>query len=161
MAKVIFLIGGNLGDREQILKDSANYLEKDIGKVNQCSSIYETEPWGFEHELNFLNQVLAIETKLSPLEVLERTQSIEKIMGRIRKKNRYSERTIDIDILFYDSQIYHSDHLEIPHPRIQERMFALMPMNEILPDLVHPILNKTINELFNECQDKLEVKRFV
>jgi len=161
MSKVIFLIGGNLGDRVKILKDSINYLESEIGEISQVSSIFETEPWGFTHELNFLNQVVVAETDLSPVQVLDRTQSIEQRMGRIRKKNRYSERTIDIDILFYDKQIFQSDRLELPHPRLQERMFALMPLNEIVSDLVHPVFNKTIGQIMDECDDKLEVKRFV
>ena len=160
MAKVYFLIGGNLGDREEILKQTVERMIAEIGNLSQVSSIYETEPWGFEHELSFLNQVVVLESNLLPDEVLNRAQEIEQDLGRVRKKNRYSERTIDIDILFYDDQIISSDRLEIPHPRMQERLFALIPLKELAAGLVHPVLKKSIADLYTECQDSLEVKKY-
>jgi 2-amino-4-hydroxy-6-hydroxymethyldihydropteridine diphosphokinase len=158
MAKVYFLIGGNLGDRELILKTTIDKMIDKVGEKLELSSIYETEPWGFEHEQTFLNQLVVLETSYSAIEVLDRTQEIEKEMGRVRKKNRYSERTIDIDILFYNDEVINTERLEVPHPRIQERMFALQPLNEIDSDMIHPIYQKKIKELLANCEDKLEVK---
>jgi len=153
MAKVYFLIGGNLGDREQILRDTVEQLNDKIGKTCLISSIYETEPWGFEHELSFLNQVVVCETALFPIEVLNNTQEIEQNLGRIRKKNRYSERTIDIDLLFYDDLIMDTERLELPHPRIGERMFAMVPLAEIIPEFIHPLSLKSIDTMKTECKD--------
>ena len=156
MAKVYFLIGGNLGDREQILQSTIKTLGN-IGHVLNVSSIYETEPWGFDHEQNFLNQVVLVETNLLPEDVLNQAQEIEKSLGRIRKKNRYSERTIDIDILFYNDLIIETDRLEVPHPRLGERMFALAPLAEIAGEFLHPVFGKTIKEIKDSCTDTSEV----
>lgn len=160
MAKVYFLIGGNLGDREQILDQSINLMQDKIGSLVQLSPIYETEPWGFEHEQNFLNQVVVLESDFAPLLVLDLCQDIEKKMGRVRKKNRYSERTIDIDILFYEDQIINSERLEIPHPRMKERKFALCPLKDVAEDFIHPVFQKSIAELFDECKDDSEIKKY-
>ena len=160
MAKVYFLIGGNLGNREQILKDTAEQLNEKVGEIYLISSIYETEPWGFEHELSFLNQVVVCETTLLPIEVLNSTQEIELNLGRVRKKNRYSERTIDIDLLFYDDLIMDTERLELPHPRMGERMFALAPLSEIIPEFIHPISFKTVQTIKAECEDTSVVTIF-
>lgn len=161
MNKVYFLIGGNIGDRKKILSNTIFEINKNIGEVEKTSSIYETEPWGFSHEQNFLNQVVVINTSKSPFEVLSILQEIEKSLGRVRKINRYSERTIDIDILFFnDLCIDDTEELIIPHPRMQERMFALLPLEEIACDLIHPKLKLSIAELKNICEDKLLVKKF-
>ena len=160
MAKVYFLIGGNIGDREQVLHSTIKAIDKKIGHVLNVSSIYETEPWGFVHEQSFLNQVVLVETNLLPEDVLNQAQEIEKSLGRIRKKNRYSERTIDIDILFYDDLIIETDRLEVPHPRMGERMFALAPLAEIAGELLHPIFGKTIQEIKDNCTDTSEVTVF-
>lgn len=160
MNKVYFLIGGNIGDRKLILSKTIISIGENIGEVINTSAIYETEPWGFSHEQNFLNQVVVINTTKEPFEVLNALQKIEQELGRVRKKNRYSARTIDIDILFYNNLcINSSEELIIPHPRMQERMFALMPLCEIAFDLVHPKLNKTIAQLMDVCKDKLLVKK--
>lgn len=160
MARVYFLLGGNLGDREKILSRAIKKMVGQIGSLVQSSSIYETEPWGFSHELNFLNQVVVLESNLKAIKILDLTQEIEKDLGRVRKKNQYSERTIDIDILFYDEDIILSERLRVPHPRIQERMFALMPMMDVGADFIHPVIGKSIKELLVNCSDKMEVKKF-
>lgn len=160
MVRVYFLMGGNLGDREQILTDAIAKMSSTIGEFVCVSSIYETEPWGFKHELNFLNQVLVLNTKLSAIKILDITQQIEKDLGRLRTKNQYSERTIDIDILFYGDQIISTNRLEVPHSRIQERLFALIPMLDVAPNLIHPVKMKSIKELLASCPDKMEVKKY-
>ncbi|PKQ62540.1 2-amino-4-hydroxy-6-hydroxymethyldihydropteridine diphosphokinase [Labilibaculum filiforme] len=160
MARVYFLLGGNLDNREEILSEAISRMKLRIGECTASSFIYETEPWGFEHEQNFLNQVVVIETRLEGLEILDITQQIEKELGRVRKKNQYSERTIDIDILFYGDKIIATDRLVVPHPRIQERLFALVPLLDVAPEFLHPIINKSIKELHATCLDTMEVKKF-
>lgn len=160
MAEVYFLLGGNLGDRIVFLQKSQQLLRQEFGQPVLVSSIYETEPWGFDHEQSFLNQVIVCKTNLKPLEVLNKAQAIEEQLGRVRKKNRYSERTIDIDILFYDRLVIETDRLQIPHPRIRERMFVLAPLLEIAPEFVHPVIKKSVKELKKECLDESRVSIF-
>ncbi|WP_421917904.1 2-amino-4-hydroxy-6-hydroxymethyldihydropteridine diphosphokinase [Marinifilum sp.] len=157
MAKVYFLIGGNLGDRELVLKRTTYALAKYVGKIVKESAVYETEPWGFNHDKSFLNQVVVVETKLLPENVLQKTQDIEKSLGRVRKKNRYSERIIDIDILFYDKVIVNTERLEIPHPRMGERLFVLAPLAELAPEMIHPANGNSILEMKDRCPDTSDV----
>jgi len=159
MTRVYFLLGGNMGDREELLSEAIRKMTIQLGEFIQTSSLYETEPWGFTHEQNFLNQVAVFETQLSALDILDRTQAIEKELGRIRKTTQYCERTIDIDILFYGDKIIENERLSVPHPRIQERLFALYPLAELIPDYLHPKLQKSIKTLKEECPDNLKVNR--
>jgi 2-amino-4-hydroxy-6-hydroxymethyldihydropteridine diphosphokinase len=159
MIKLYLLIGGNLGDKEMIFSEARTRLNNTIGEITLQSAKYETEPWGFESTDLFWNQVLEIETILSAEEVLEQTQLIENEMGRIRKSNQYDSRIIDIDILFYGEDIIQLPNLVIPHPRIQERKFVLMPLNEVATEMKHPVLRKTICQLLAECTDPLRVEK--
>ena len=159
MIKLYLLLGGNLGDKQKVFSEARDSLNEQVGKIDTQSAIYETEPWGFESDDIFWNQALEISTKLSPEEVLRQTQQIELKLGRIRKINQYVSRMIDIDILFYDDQVINQENLIVPHPRIQERKFVLAPLNEIAPNLVHPVFQKNIRQLLDECQDSLKVKK--
>jgi 2-amino-4-hydroxy-6-hydroxymethyldihydropteridine diphosphokinase len=159
MIRLYILLGGNLGDKQKVFSETRNKLKKQVGKITAQSSVYETEPWRFESKDLFWNQVVEISTKLSPEEVLSRTQQIELELGRIRKANQYDSRIIDIDILFYGNQIIEQENLIIPHPRIQERKFALMPLSEIAPELMHPVFQKSIGQLLQECSDELKVEK--
>jgi 2-amino-4-hydroxy-6-hydroxymethyldihydropteridine diphosphokinase len=159
MARVYLLLGGNLGNKPANFVAARARMSEKTGQIIGQSAIYETEPWGFESADIFWNQVLELETSLSPEEVLAQTQQIEKELGRIRHKNQYVSRFIDIDLLFYDNQIIQQVNLTIPHPRIQERKFTLVPLCEIAPGLVHPVLKKTIEQLLSECTDPLRVTR--
>ena len=158
MTTIYLLLGGNLGNKKKIFPEARNLLSERVGQIARQSSVYETEPWGFESEDIFWNQVLEIDTTLSAEEVLKLCQQTELELGRIRKKDQYSSRLIDIDILFYGDQIIRSENLIVPHPRIQERKFALVPLNEIAPRLVHPVFRKNIRQLLAECADLLKVK---
>jgi len=159
MVKVYMLLGGNLGDKKKVFSEVQNKLSKQAGKITVQSAIYETEPWGFESNDLFWNQVLEISTNLSPEEVLVQTQQIELELGRIRKPDQYDSRLIDIDILFYGDQIISLENLIVPHPRIQERKFALVPLCEIASELIHPVFQKSIRQLLEECADKLNVEK--
>ncbi len=156
--KVVFLgIGTNLGDRESNLKEAIAGIEKHIGRVINSSSVYETEPWGFKAEQEFLNIVVKVETELIPTDLLEAILVLEKKLGRIRSENQYSSRVIDIDILFYENEIINSEELRVPHPLLHERKFVLVPLCEIEPELVHPVLKKSVTWLLEKCEDKSNV----
>lgn len=159
MIKLYLLLGGNLGNKQQVFAEARTRLEKQVGIISAQSAIYETEPWGFESEDLFWNQALELKTTLSPEEVLKQTQLIELELGRIRKEKQYDSRIIDIDILFFGDQIIKTANLTVPHPRIQERKFALVPLCEIAADFIHPLFRKSIRELLDECPDQLKVKR--
>jgi 2-amino-4-hydroxy-6-hydroxymethyldihydropteridine diphosphokinase len=159
MNRLYILLGGNLGDKQKVFSETRERLNKLLGEITSRSAIYETEPWGFESSDLFWNQVLEITTNLSPEEVLWQTQQTELELGRIRKFNQYNSRIIDIDILFYGDQVINQQNLIIPHPRIQERKFALIPLCEIAANLIHPIFQKSIIRLLEECTDQLKVKK--
>jgi 2-amino-4-hydroxy-6-hydroxymethyldihydropteridine diphosphokinase len=159
MAELYLLLGGNLGDKRQVFEEATRLLNEQVGSVTGQSAIYETEPWGFESSDLFWNQVLELSVSISAEEVLNRTQQIEQQMGRTRKGKQYDSRIIDIDILFYGDKVISLEKLTVPHPRIQERKFALIPLNEIAPELMHPVLQKTIGQLLLECTDQLKVER--
>lgn len=159
MTKMVYLIlGSNLGNRKHILQTAITELAVHVGEVVGQSGLYETEPWGFETEDLFLNQVIVVRTRLTPESILEKSQQIEKKLGRTAKtSNQYASRTIDIDILFYENQIVNEKHLVIPHPRLHERRFTLWPLAEIAPELEHPVLKQKIHELFAKCTDNQKV----
>jgi 2-amino-4-hydroxy-6-hydroxymethyldihydropteridine diphosphokinase len=158
---IYLLTGTNLGNRMANLEQAKQSISEEIGTVIGSSSIYESEPWGFTSEHLFLNQVIVAESELNPQEVLVKIGKIETLMGRIRTGKGYSERVIDIDILFYGQDVINLPGLIIPHQHLQDRMFALLPMNEISPDFPHPVLSKTISRLMAECKDKLMVHKIV
>jgi len=157
MIRLYILLGGNLGDKQKVFSEARALLREQVGIITALSVVYETEPWGFESSDYFWNQVIEIVTGLSAAEVLLQTQQIELQLGRIRKEVQYNSRIIDIDILFYGDQVINSDDLIVPHPRIHERKFVLVPLHEIAPDLMHPVFHKTIRQLLEECPDPLKV----
>lgn len=161
MIKIYVLLGGNLGNKRQLFEQATRLLGERVGRVTRQSSIYETEPWGFESSDMFWNQVLEIATHLSAEDVLEQTQQTEIELGRIRKTNQYDSRIIDIDILFYGDQVISLENLSIPHPRMQDRKFVLVPLNEMAPEFIHPVFQKSIGQLLGECTDHLRVEKVV
>lgn len=160
MAKVYFGIGGNLGDREHYLDRMKSLISERIGLILRYSALYESEPWGFDHEQNFINQVLIVDTQLSPAAILLEISFIEGVLGRERSDNGYSARTADIDILFYDQQVMLSPSLVIPHRFLHKRLFVLMPLAEIAPDLIHPLFSVTIRELLASCDTTTKVWKY-
>jgi len=152
------LLGGNLGNKEENLQQAIHLLEQKLSSTAKKSSIYVTAAWGNENQPEFYNQAIEINTSFSAIDLLKIVLETEEQLGRKRTNDKWQERTIDIDILFYADHIIDLPELKVPHPFIQERKFVLIPMNEIASNLVHPLLKKTIKQLLNECVDKLEVK---
>ncbi len=151
--------GSNIGDRVGYLQQANNLLKDADGiTVVDISSIYETEPIGFKDQEWFANAVLKIETTLTPYELLATCMRIEQQLGRKRHpENRFGPRTLDLDILFYEDQVISDESLQIPHPRMHERAYALVPMLELDPDFVHPVIKKSVFEIHDELEEPEEV----
>jgi len=150
-------LGGNLGNTIEIFQNSIDFLTKKVGKITQLSSLYQTAAWGPIPQNDFINQVIEVETYLSAQELMDALLEIELQMGRIRNE-RWGPRTLDLDIIFFDDQIISTENLEIPHPRMTERKFVLVPMTEINPSFVHPKIQKTMEQLLLECEDECECR---
>jgi 2-amino-4-hydroxy-6-hydroxymethyldihydropteridine diphosphokinase len=159
MNVAFLLIGGNIDNREQNFETAKSLLEQYCGKVIKSSSLYQTAAWGKTDQPAFLNQALQIETSLAAEELMQQIVAIEKMMGRERNE-KYGPRIIDIDILLFNDEQYDSPLLTIPHPQMQNRLFALTPLAEIAPSLQHPVFKKSISQLLKETPDTLEVKKY-
>ena len=157
MNQVYLQLGSNLGNRENFLQSARDFISKELGLIEKCSKIYESTAWGVDGQDCFLNQVLLLSTSIDPHELLKLILIIEKKIGRIRIE-KWGERVIDIDILFYNDDIIDTIDLCIPHKYLSKRRFVLMPLCEISENLNHPKYNKTILELFNECIDEEKVE---
>lgn len=157
--KVVLLLGGNLGNRFENMRQAEESVSKRIGPIVQKSEIYETQSWGFDDKRYFLNRVVVVETDKEKMEVLSIIQAIEIECGRIRNAVRWGSRSMDIDILFFNTEIIRTDNLIIPHEQIPNRRFTLIPLMEIMPKFIHPELQMTIKELFEGCPDKSVVKK--
>ena len=156
--KVFLLLGSNLGDRFLFLSQAKEAIAKEIGEIKLLSSLYESKAWGVEEQGDFLNQVIVCNSLLSAHEVLDCCLSIEKKLGR-KRKLRWGERTIDIDVLYYNDDCIDSERLKVPHPAIQDRRFTLIPLVELDANFVHPVWQKTHKALLENCSDNLEVIR--
>lgn len=153
------ILGSNLGDRLQQITSAKTLLVSQGAKIIQESRIYETQPWGFDDQPWFLNQVVEIQSLLTPLEQLESIKNIEMELGR-EPGEKWHARHIDVDILLNGDKVYHHPRLIIPHPHLHERNFVLVPLMDIASEFMHPVLNKTIEELYTDCRDIGEVYIF-
>ena len=159
MHKVFLGIGGNIGNKQQNFTKVEDLIEKRLGKILLKSSVYETPPWGFNAEENFWNQVLLIETKFLAEELLWRTKEIEDQFYRQERDVRYSSREMDIDMLYYDDIFMETDKLILPHPRLHQRKFVLVPLVEIAPDFKHPLFRLTSMQMLENCKDESIIKK--
>jgi 2-amino-4-hydroxy-6-hydroxymethyldihydropteridine diphosphokinase len=157
--KVYLLLGSNLGDRTGTL-DKAKKDLSELGHISGISSLYETQAWGHREQPNFFNQVIVLETGLSAEDLLKKNLEIEIKLGRVREQ-KWAERTIDIDILYFNDEIIVTKALKIPHPQIHNRKFTLIPLNEIDPGFLHPVFNLTTKQMLERCEDSLEVKKII
>jgi len=155
----VLSLGSNIGDKFNFLTLSKSLIYHKIGQILLSSNIYETEPWGVENQDSYLNQVISVQTDRTPNELLKDIHSIEKELGRIRNVH-YGARTIDIDILYYGERIINAKRLKIPHPHIQKRRFILVPLSEVSPDMLHPLLKKTNQELLDVVKDNGKVTKW-
>lgn len=154
-----FSLGSNLGNKNENLTKAIDLIEARIGEVVKRSSVYVSEPWGKGEMETFYNLVLKVATHLTPIQILSLTKQIEKDLGRnCKTKNEYENRSIDIDILFYEDFVIDLEQLNIPHPLLHLRKFVLQPLVEIDPDLIHPLLNKRVLELLLHCEDNNKIK---
>lgn len=152
------LTGGNLGNREANLSKAIELIEQFCGSIIAKSSIYETAAWGYTEQPNFLNQVLALETTLSPAILMQTVLQIEEQMGR-KRMIKMGPRLIDIDLLLVDDYIMDTALLQLPHPHLPKRKFALLPLAEIAGNIIHPVEKKTILQLLTYCTDTLNVQK--
>lgn len=151
--RYILLLGGNLGNVEKTMREAVKHIAQ-LGVIAQESSVFESEPWGFEAQERFKNLALELVSDLEPIDLLDELQRIERLMGRHHKtvNRQYQSRTIDIDILLCDDRVVDTPRLTIPHKLMHLREFALAPVAECWPDWQHPILNKSIAELLEQLQ---------
>jgi len=156
MNNAYLLIGGNLGDRLANLKNAIQQIELHCGKLISSSAVYETAAWGLTEQPPFFNQALQLETNLSATELMKQLLFIELKLGRERLVP-LGPRSIDIDIIYYNSEIIHTELVTIPHPRMEQRNFVLIPLNEIAPNYLHPFLKISTSTLLEQCMDKSHV----
>jgi len=160
MNGVILLLGSNIGDSINILKKANEAIESSIGRIANASEIYLTEAWGYHDQPPFLNQALYVDTDLEPIQVLQNVNTIERSLGRIRLE-KWRERTIDVDIIYYNDQIINEPALKVPHPELQKRKFVLVPLCEIDAERIHPVLQITNLELLHKLDDPLKVEKLI
>ena len=160
MEKCYVLFGSNMGDKDQIFAQACLLFNNRCGQVLEVSSSYESEPWGFEADEWFLNRLIVLETKLDPQHLLDELLEIERELGRVRHPEHqgYDSRTADLDILYYGDRVIHTATLTVPHPRLHLRRFALMPLCEVDPEMLHPVLQLTQAELLQQCPDDCIVR---
>ncbi len=159
VSRVIAGLGSNMGDRSGALARAIEFIREEAGEVTAVSSVWETEPWGFDADEQFLNMVIIIETTMEPWQLMQLFRSIEGRMGRSRSgRGSYESRIIDLDILLWEGRIISMPGLEVPHPRLADRRFVLEPLFEVAPAAVHPVTGLTVAEMLEMCDDRSDVR---
>ena len=160
MNNTILILGSNIEPKKKYIDDALAMIRLIIGKITQTSSLWETEPWGFNSQNMFINMSCIVKTKLTPSELINNIIKIEQKLGRYRKTTEtYNDRNIDIDIIFYNNEIIKQPGIIIPHPHFHNRRFMLEPLNEIIPTYINPITKTSISEILTKCPDKSYVKK--
>lgn len=159
MNTTYLLLGSNDGERLGHIQSAMVHIKNSIGEITRQSKIYETAAWGLEDQPDFLNIAIEVQTGLSPEELLKKVDEIEHILGR-KRTIKWGQRTLDIDILFYNNLNIYTQNLRIPHPFIAERRFALVPLNDIAADYIHPATGTSVAKLLENCEDPLAVQKY-
>jgi len=159
MHHVFLGIGGNIGNKPENFRKVHNLVKSGVGKITAKSSVYESPPWGFRAGDNFWNQVLKVETEFTPAEVLSEINKIENSFNRKRHSKRYTSREMDVDILYYDDIFIETGDLIVPHPRLHQRLFVLVPLAEVAPNFKHPLFRMTSKQLLENCKDESVIKK--
>ncbi len=159
MQATFISLGSNEGDRLHWFEKACNLITNRFGTIVNSSSVYETAAWGNINQPDFLNKVILVHTQLSPEDAIATLLDIEVVLGR-KRALKWGQRTIDLDILFYGDLVINTPNLTVPHPFIEQRRFTLMPLAEIAPEYIHPVLGTTILELLQNCADTLPVKKY-
>lgn len=159
MNKVYLQLGSNLGERAKVISDAVKKISESIGKVSTLSQVYESTPWRVDGQANYLNQIIEVKTIFSAKDILAAILKIEKDLGRVRIE-KWGERLIDIDIIFFNNDIIETAELCIPHMHMHERNFVLVPLHEIAPNFFHPKYKKTVAQLYNESRDSEKVVEY-
>ena len=159
MNKVYLQLGSNLGERAKFISDAVKKISESIGKVSTLSQVYESTPWRVDGQANYLNQIIEVKTIFSAQDILASILKIEKDLGRVRIE-KWGERLIDIDIIFFNNDIIETAELCIPHRHMHERNFVLVPLHEIAPDFLHPKYQKTVAQLYNQSRDSEKVVEY-
>ena len=160
MRKVYISLGSNMGDSVSTLMSAIQEIEKRIGSLYSSSSFYETEPWGFDAEQNFVNALICIESSMEAEVIMKELLQIENDMGRTRNNSSfYESRPIDLDIISVENDVIQTTELVVPHPKMHERLFVLIPFMEIEPNWRHPLINRTLQEMVSELDDEEKVSK--
>ena len=161
MIRCYLLFGSNQGDQASLLERACIRIQNSCGMLVERSSAYLSEPWGFDAEEWFMNELLVVETELEPDELMDKLMEIETELGRVRhpETKGYCSRTVDLDILYYGDQVIRTEKVTAPHPRLHLRKFALMPLCEIIPDFLHPVFNLSQKELLDRCPDTSTIQQ--
>jgi len=159
MNRIYLSLGSNLGNRRKNLEKAVELLEEKAGQIRSMSAFYETGPWGFSSDLFFYNQAVELLSALDPMQLLGVVHDIEKLCGRKRLPGCYKPRPADLDILFFNDSIINTPDLVIPHPALHLRRFVLVPLSEIAPGWIHPVMKKSILQLLQSCEDQNAVVR--
>ena len=154
-------LGSNSADKLEMMQRARILVNVFIGPIVMASSVYHTDPWGLTEQESFVNQVIQVETDDDISAIIEKIVRVEEILDKQKSAEKFGPRNIDIDLLLYDGHIYDHEGFQVPHPRLHLRNFVLVPLKEILPQLVHPQFNQTIDQLLSECSDDAAVEKSI
>jgi len=161
LREIYLCVGGNLGDRESNMEEVLSFIEFNFGTIQAISPMVESEGWQMEGVPPFLNRIVHIKSELSNKALLEEIKDLDEFYGRPPKSETYLSREMDVDILFIGSEIIKDAELTVPHPRLHERRFVLLPFAELNKEFIHPEFQKTIGQLLTECTDVCVVNKVI